>query len=136
MNRREYRDVVLARLRVAPFSSVDVVDSEMTGSYQDRPSRYIVLFTHQEPTVATRVSGLPVDHDMRFITRSVGRSMNEASFAADHVNARLLNWIPELSGRVAERVRWVSGDPIRRDPDVGNGLFFYEDEWSLVSQPA
>lgn len=135
MNRRSYRDVVLAQLRVSPFSDVDVVDTEMTGAYQDRPRRYVVLFTFTEPSDVDRLTGPAVDHDVRFITRSVGRTPNEAMFAADHVMAQLRNARLVMSGRNSRTVRHVSSDPIRRDPDVGDGLYFYDDEWSWFTTP-
>lgn len=135
MNRRSYRDVVLAQLRVSPFSNSDVFDTEVKGSYNDRPRRYIVLFTFNEPADADRLTGPAVDHDVRFITRSVGRTPNEAMFAADHVMAQLLNQRLVMSGRNSRPLRHVSGDPIRHDKDVGDGLYFYDDEWSWFTTP-
>lgn len=135
MNRRGYRDAVLAQLRVSPFSVADVFDTEVAGAYQERPRRYIVLFTFTEPAEVDRLTGPSVDHDVRFITRSVGRTPTEAMFAADHVGAQLLNRRLVMSGRSSRPVRHVSSDPIRRDPDVGDGLFFYDDEWSWFSTP-
>lgn len=136
MNRRQYRDVVRARLVVPPFSNEEVFDTEVTGAYGVRPSRYIVLFTFNEPTELDRLTGPSVDHDVRFITRSVGRTPNEAMFAADHAAARFMNWRAPMEGRNSRPMRHVSSDPIRRDPDVGDGLFFYDDEWSWFSTPA
>lgn len=135
MNRRSYRDVVLAQLRVSPFSGVDVFDTEVSGSYGERPRRYIVLFTFTDPADVDRLTGPAVDHDVRFITRSVGRTPNEAMFAADHVMAQLRNARLVMSGRNSRPVRHVSSDPIRRDPDVGDGLYFYDDEWSWFTTP-
>lgn len=136
MNRRAYRDQVLARLRSSPFSAADVFDTSFTAEYNARPSRYLLVFTNVEAAESDRLAGPQADHDLRFVVRAVGKSPQEAMFAADHAMNRLINVRLEVAGRSSRPVRHVSSDPVQKDSSVGAGLYFYDDEYAWFSTPA
>lgn len=137
LNRRAYRDQVLARLRSSPFSASDVFDTSFTAEYEARPRRYLLVRTSPEPVEGDRQgTGQQTDHDVRFYVRAVGKTPDEAMFAADHAQNRLVNVRLDLPGRSSRKVRHVGGDPIQKDSSVGAGLYFYDDEYAWFSTPA
>ena len=130
MRLRDYRDKILEVLRVAPYSAADVFDAMPTGDYHSRPRRYMVLLMGREAVPSDRLTGPQSDHDVQFRVRAVGRTPNEAMAVADTAYERLTNAPLTLEGRNSRPVRHVDSDGILFDPDVGDGLYFFDDVYS------
>lgn len=136
MDDQDYAGAVLAALRTGPYAG-DVFDSTIPRGVV-RPRRYLLVFVGMLDAPVGRLTGPHTDHDVRIVVRAVGSTVHEARAARAHGRERLLNRRLVTAGRNSAPITYEGSNvtPIGYDPDVGDGLWFHEDEYRWYSMPA
>lgn len=97
---------------------------------------YVVLHPDQGSTESTGFDGVTDWRTWRYITHSYGTDAEQTEWAAERVEAGLLDKRPIVEGRICDRVRKESNVPVNRDEDSSSTVFLARDVWVFHSIPA
>ena len=97
---------------------------------------YVVLYADQGQASSTRFDAASDRRAFRVQTTSVGGTVEQARWAAEKVQAALLDARLTIPGRATWPLRQETSRPIARDDDVTPPLFYAVDVWRLDSLPA
>lgn len=97
---------------------------------------YVVLHPDQGRGEPTSLQGDSDWRPWRYYTTCVGSTPEQAQWAAEKVEAGLLDVRPTVTGRSCTPIRKESSVPVTRDEDAPTPVFMARDVWVFSSIPA
>lgn len=98
---------------------------------------YVVLHPDQGVPQRTSMSGDSDWRSWRYVTHCFGSDAEQAGWAAERVEAGLLDKTPTVAGRVCDRIIRESSQPIQDDNATPtNVVYLARDVWLFHSIPA
>lgn len=135
MSARQHRDAILTNLRADPQLAESVFTPDKVPA--NPPERYAVVYTPTPYRTSDRLSGAQVRETTTHTIHSVGDSEDKALWIEERIGARLLDFVPVISGRICGRVSFGSALAVTRDASTSNpDLYYGVSEVTLTSDPA
>lgn len=127
----------LEALLAADEASPDVeLSVHVTRAGANATLPYVVLHPGQGTAEATSLHGLSDWREWPFQTTAVGSDPEEAQWAAEQAEARLLDRRPQVDGRSTGRIRKSLSFPVVVDRDAPKPVYLARDTWTFSSTPA
>lgn len=124
---------ILDRLR--GDTSLTVYDGEAPEDpTESLPDVYVVVYFSGLPKVGDDLTMGSTERLVRIYTHSVGGDAESMRAVAGKVEARLLDFIPTVSGRVCWPIRHESSVPPQRNESTGLLVQSQADTWVLKSK--
>lgn len=120
----------------AVVALVPTVSAYVTRPPGDASLPYVVVHPDQGEAYADSMAGASSWRPWTVQTTCVGVTAEQALWAAEQVEAGLLDAVPTVAGRQCTPIRKEASVPLARDEDVQPPVFIARDVWAFVSVPA
>jgi hypothetical protein len=114
----------------------DAVTVYVSRAANDATMPYVVLHPDQGQADTTSYEGRSDWRSWRYTTTCVGSTPEQAGWAAERVEANLLDIRPAVAGRTCTPIRKEAPIPVDRDEDVQPPVYIARDVWVFSSVPA